>query len=284
MANGIRSETNGITRGTNGGTLLNCPFCGGRASRIKAWQNDEGRYYPAMCGCRKCGIWFYGDSDYGHGGFANKEDCKASMEQAASKWNTRAGGEIAATLGSGKLTAEQVREAVNGHGNIMDNRLYCDWQAIADELCDRDYERKMDALLCRLTNGKFSKSRQYDLDFMESCINEEFEQLYAGELADAMLGRGKLTAEQVRNAIFRCGVWDEDSAMYYVNRTDMQAITDELNATLGGGECEIVEHYVARTRGEIGRERVKLSCGHIVERHSKFCPECGARIREEMKR
>lgn len=35
---------------------------------------------------------------------------------------------------SGKLTAEQVRDTVNGHGNIMDNRLYCDWQAIADEL------------------------------------------------------------------------------------------------------------------------------------------------------
>ena len=32
------------------------------------------------------------------------------------------------------LTAEQVRKAVNGHGNIMDNRLYCDWKAIADEL------------------------------------------------------------------------------------------------------------------------------------------------------
>ena len=35
---------------------------------------------------------------------------------------------------NGKLTAEQVRKAVNGHGNIMDNRFYCDWQAIADEL------------------------------------------------------------------------------------------------------------------------------------------------------
>ena len=41
---------------------------------------------------------------------------------------------IAATLGSGTLTAEQVRETVEGHGNIMDNRLYEDWQAVADEL------------------------------------------------------------------------------------------------------------------------------------------------------
>ena len=40
----------------------------------------------------------------------------------------------AATLGSGTLTAEQVSQAVKGHGNIMDNRLYEDWQAVADEL------------------------------------------------------------------------------------------------------------------------------------------------------
>ena len=32
------------------------------------------------------------------------------------------------------LTAEQVHKAVKGHGNIMDNRLYEDWQAVADEL------------------------------------------------------------------------------------------------------------------------------------------------------
>ena len=55
-------------------------------------------------------------------------------------------------------------------------------QAIAATLgCDDDYEAKMDALLCRLTNGKWSKSRAYDLDFMESCIDEEYEKAYAGE-------------------------------------------------------------------------------------------------------
>ena len=61
-------------------------------------------------------------------------------------------------------------------------------QAIAATLADDDYELKMDALLCRLTNGKFSKSRAYDLDFMESCVNEEFEILYADDL-NATLGR-----------------------------------------------------------------------------------------------
>lgn len=56
------------------------------------------------------------------------------------------------------------------------------------------------------------------------------------------------------------------------------------NAALGVGECEIVGHYEASTRGEIGRERIKLSCGHIVERHSKYCQECGRKIQKAVKR
>lgn len=100
-------------------------------------------------------------------------------------------------------------------------------QAIAATLDDGEYEVKMDALLSRLTNGKFSKSRAYDLDFMESCVNEEFEELYAKELADATLGNGTLTAEQVREAIesrFDFDVW--------VPPARWQAIADELNAEL----------------------------------------------------
>jgi len=49
-------------------------------------------------------------------------------------------------------------------------------QAIAVTLeSDGEYERKMDSLLCRLTNGLFSKTRAYSLDFMESCVEEAFE-------------------------------------------------------------------------------------------------------------
>ena len=65
---------------------------------------------------------------------------KPTEAEAIAAWNTRA----AKTIGKvqveiepvlhGTLTAEQVREAVEGHGNIMDNRLYEDWQAVADEL------------------------------------------------------------------------------------------------------------------------------------------------------
>lgn len=42
--------------------------------------------------------------------------------------------------------------------------------------------------------------------------------------------------------------------------------------------CRIVARYEAKSIAEIGRERVKLSCGHIVERHSKFCSQCGAKV------
>ena len=57
-------------------------------------------------------------------------------------------------------------------------------QAVAATLYSLEYESKMDALLSRLTNGKFSKTRNYPLSFMESCVNEEFEALYAKEQSD----------------------------------------------------------------------------------------------------
>ena len=119
--------------------------------------------------------------------FAEKHD-DGSLEFGGKRY-------IAATLGSGTLTAEQVMAIAGKHqpDYCSDTHVCFDWQAIADELNaelenDNDYERKMDALLCRLTNGKWSKTRAYDLDFMEQCINEEFEMLYAKEPADAELG------------------------------------------------------------------------------------------------
>jgi hypothetical protein len=46
----------------------------------------------------------------------------------------------------------------------------------------------MDALLCRLTNGKWSKSRAYSLDFMVSCVDEEYEDAYEKERAELVIG------------------------------------------------------------------------------------------------
>ena len=58
--------------------------------------------------------------------FAEKHD-DGSLEFGGKRY-------IAATLGNGTLTAEQVRETVLKRGNVMGPRFYGDWQAVADEL------------------------------------------------------------------------------------------------------------------------------------------------------
>lgn len=111
--------------------LKPCPFCGGEAQLMHMDLDtiDEG--------WKVWGVWCVNDlhaeehGGYQHGHFIDNYGTEAEAIEA---WNTRAEQVIAATLGGGKLTAEQVRQAVNGHGNIMDNRFYCDWQAVADEL------------------------------------------------------------------------------------------------------------------------------------------------------
>lgn len=106
-------------------------------------------------------------------------------------------------------------------------------QVIAATLgSDDEYEAKMDELLCRLTNGKWSKSRAYDLDFMVSCVDEEYEDAYEEERAE--LGRGTLTAEQVREAIKQHSFGIQPELGYgefgrCFHEKSWQAIADELN-------------------------------------------------------
>ena len=53
----------------------------------------------------------------------------------------------------------------------------------------------------------------------------------------ATLGSGKLTAEQVRKAIFDASAYASyDGSRYYADGISMQAIADELNAALTEGE------------------------------------------------
>lgn len=55
----------------------------------------------------------------------------------------------------------------------------------------------------------------------------------------ATLGGGKLTAEQVREAIYDCSTYaNYDGCTYHASGIRLQAIVDELNATLGDGERE----------------------------------------------
>ena len=170
-------------------------------------------------------------------------------------------------------------------------------QAIAATLeSDGEYEARMDALLCRLTNGKWSKSRAYSLDFMVSCVDEEYEDAYEKERAD--LGSGTLTAEQVREAIMSADRWEKPMGNTGLTNTHLiirddgwQAIADELNAELGSGTCEwVLEHS-----GTLYDKWRCSGCGYLfVESRTdqgikedfepNFCPRCGAKIRKAVGR
>ena len=96
----------------------------------------------------------------------------------------------------------------------------------------------------------------------------------------------KLTAEQVREAIFNSSSYASfDGAKYYADGIGMQAIADELNAMLGGGECEMradgshcmngVEFYECRSCGEYAC--VPTETGKSEP--PNFCPNCGRKAK-----
>lgn len=124
----------------------------------------------------------------------------------------------------------------------------------------------------------------------------------------ATLGSGKLTAEQVRKAIFEHSIYASyDGAKYYADGIDMQAIADELNAVLGSETCETVyavggiiaqaecydvcagiseftcsacgfncdlTSWISLFDGDDGRRR------HHHHGTPNYCPNCGAKVRK----
>ena len=204
-------------------TLRECPFCGGEVEPpiARKWTNCLGdKSFSASMRCHNCNLKIMTKSCV----YETEEMAIAAM---IAEWNTRAI--------CGKITAQQVQEAIERRFDFDVWVPYIRYQYIADELnaeseSDDEYEAKMDALLSRLTNGKWSKSRSYDLDFMESCVNEEFEMLYSDMLADEAMKSSMLTAEQMQAAIER------HSHDYYGMRQFLSgsyaAIADDLNAEL----------------------------------------------------
>ena len=89
-------------------------------------------------------------------------------------------------------------------------------QAIAAMLrSDDEYETKIDELLCYLTNGKFSKSRQYSLDFMKACVDEEYEDAYNELSAELGSGACEFVVKDNMNESEGMGdVWIECSACH----------------------------------------------------------------------
>ena len=97
---------------------------------------------------------------------------------------------------------------------------------------------------------------------------------------------GKLTAEQVHDAIFNGSSYASfDGAKYYADGIGMQAIADELNAEMGGGECDAVRNERTQTIvcSECGGGGLTIpNKGQSALRN--FCPNCGAKIRKAVKR
>ena len=111
------------------------------------------------------------------------------------------------------------------------------------------------------------------------------EQAIAATLGEVRAGssRFELTAEQVREAIFNGSSYASfDGAKYYADGIGMQAIADELNAALGGGECEKLPQLsdsvcVVKRNGfemEFGYWRCS-ECGCENFEGAKYCMNCG---------
>ena len=115
----------------------------------------------------------------------------------------------------------------------------------------------------------------------ESLIN------WRGEnyVRQSALGDGKLTAEQVRDALMSADRWKKPMGNTGLTNTHVvirddgwQAIADELNATLDSGECELIEVDSYSNANEVIHVLECSACGetceHVNGSYPK-CPHCG---------
>lgn len=180
---------------TNDARLKDCPICKGHAHIAEVAFSMGAVLYFAACDNQGCRMFEVPGNAHYHSTvdgavkawneMPRVSDMKAERDKAYRVLidQSKTIGELVdGKRARDRRIAEQVREAAHGHYELCMVR-------------DVEYEVKMDALLCRLTNGKWSKSRSYSLDFMVSCVDEEYETLHAKELAE--LGSG--TCEAIRD-------------------------------------------------------------------------------------
>ena len=112
-------------------------------------------------------------------------------------------------------------------------------------------------------------------------------------------GGGKLTEEDVQRALFAHSTYASyDGLQLYASGIRTQEIADELNATLGGGECtphgewksisqtQEVRHVFCECGFELGMDRrdsFPFECTKLFAMPN-FCSECGRKIRKAVKR
>lgn len=176
----------------------------------------------------------------------------------------------AATLGSGTLTAEQVRKTImdcsRRGGVTCDGGWYIEgepqhWQRMADRLNALGSDTKP----CYATD--------YTHEHCKYSVNRGWVENVA---------HGTLTAEQVRNAVEGHGNI-MDNRLY----EDWQAVADELNATLGRGTCEVecfddgVDEGMDGEQFSYAPPTWYLSCGHTAQgtEMPNFCHVCGKAVK-----
>ena len=107
----------------------------------------------------------------------------------------------------------------------------------------------------------------------------------------ATLG-GRLTAEQVRDFLNRHSVFNDTTWLHgrqelVFDENELQAMVDELNCTLGSGECEfVIEDNMNETEG-MGDVWFRCTgCDMTYDYYAgdwlmkqNYCPNCGRRVK-----
>ena len=305
-------------------TLKPCPFCGGEAEVIEA--------YGWLVQCTSC--FASVGQNCTEGGFL-AGDYQTEAEAIAA-WNTRTPDQaIAATLGDKKAKAHPYGyEPDTGAfdttrcecGCLNDiSATYCNdcgGEIEIDEDGDKEiYKGRRSVFATKHDDGSLEFGGKRDVvatlgdnsDAVAFCkriegavANREPLTLFGvdyyatlggvgsevGSEVTSEVRGGKLTAEQVREAIER------NVTFYEGGDYDAQAIADELNATLGGGECtphgewksisqtQEVRHVFCECGFELGMDRrdsFPFECTKLFAMPN-FCSECGRKIRKAVKR
>lgn len=174
-------------------------------------------------------------------------------------------------------------------------------EAIAATLGDGEYESKMDALLCQLTNGKWSMTRKYSLEFMESLVRDEFEEAFAAEsVTEDTYTREDVEGAFVSGYSLGLDMFDssksDDEKGWNQNERNLDEEMAELGWVRDMGTCHAYETETVKCSREDatiyhGRwffgapltvHVMECSeCGHTYEHVNgshEFCPRCGRRV------
>ena len=188
---------------------------------------------------------------------------------------------IAATLGCDNRVAERLRGLAAdmrgiGASSMTPHELFAYWAREVDKAAD---------LAATLGYGVNPDGLPVGLTISED--GNLLDWRGVNYVRQSTLGGGKLTAEQVREAVMSADRWEKPMGNTGLTNTHLiirddgwQAIADELNATLGGGECELtygetdegVDSWFTQCGG---RFNATFENGRMV--HPKFCQLCGGK-------